>query len=392
MMLTAVLAKRNLLGAGVRTWLNVIVTSLAFFMIVFTSGIYDGMIAYTKRVTVATEFGGGQYWHPAYDPDDPFSIDDAHGPLPPAMQPAVADGRIMPVLVVPGAVYPEGRVMPVMLKGIPPGQEIVSLPTEVLDATPDQALPILIGAGMARLSKLAQGDRLVIRWRDAYGSYDAQDAEVVAIMEVENFKIDIGQIWLPLETLRGMAAMPGEATYLVISSDQTLAADGDGWIPRDHDFLLQDVINAVKADQPFAMVMYGLLLALAALGIFNGQVLSIFRRRREIGTLLALGMTRSRVVGLFTLEGALHSVLAVMLTALWGLPVLYLVATRGIPIPYDAETIGIVMGKRMFPVYSAALLSGTVIVVALVVTVVSYLPSRKIAKLNPTEALRGRVT
>ena len=64
MMLTPVLAKRNLLGAGIRTWLNVIVTSLAFFMIIFTSGLYDGMIAFTKRVTVATEIGGGQYWHP----------------------------------------------------------------------------------------------------------------------------------------------------------------------------------------------------------------------------------------------------------------------------------------------------------------------------------------
>ncbi len=392
MMLTPVLAKRNLLGAGVRTWLNVTVTSLAFFMIIFTSGLYDGMIAFTKRVTVATEIGGGQYWHPQYDPDDPFSLDDAHGVLPPAILPAVAEGLVMPVLVVPGSVYPQGRVLPVMLKGIPPGQQIVDLPTEVLHATPEGALPVLIGSGMARLGKLAQGDRFVIRWRDAYGSYDAQDAEVVAIMEVENFKVDMGQVWLPLETLRQMAAMPGEASYLVISTDQTLAADGGGWTPRDHDFLLQDIINAVEADQPFAMTLYGILLALAALGIFNGQVLSIFRRRREIGTLMALGMTRSRVVGLFTLEGALHSVLAVLLTAVWGLPLLYLVATRGIPIPYDAETIGIVMGKRMFPVYSAALFGGTVVVVALVVTVVSYLPSRRIAKMNPTEALRGRVT
>ena len=298
----------------------------------------------------------------------------------------------MPVLVVPGSVYPQGRVLPVMLKGIPPGQEIVDLPTEVLHATPEGALPVLIGSGMARLGKLAQGDRFVIRWRDAYGSYGAQDAEVVAIMEVENFKVDMGQVWLPLETLRRMAAMPGEASYLVISTDQTLAADGGGWTPRDHDFLLQDIINAVEADQASAMILYGILLALAALGIFNGQVLSIFRRRREIGTLMALGMTRSRVVGLFTLEGALHSVLAVALTAVWGLPLLYLVATRGIPIPYDAETIGIVMGKRMFPVYSAALFGGTVVVVALVVTVVSYLPSRRIAKMEPTEALRGRVT
>ena len=51
--------------------------------------------------------------------------------------------------------------------------------------------------------------------------------------------------------------------------------------------------------------MFAILLSLAAMGIFNAQVLSIFRRGREIGTLMALGMRRSRVVGLFTRESTL---------------------------------------------------------------------------------------
>lgn len=391
-MLIPKLAQRNLIGAGVRTWLNVIVTSLAFFMIVFLSGMYDGMIAYTKRVTVATEIGGGQYWHPVYDPDDPFSIDDSHGELPAAIQPIVQRGAAIPVLVVQGAIYPDGRVMPVMVKGIPPQQGIVNLPTAVLESRPDGALPALIGKGMAKLANLEEGDRFVLRWRDIHGSYDARDTEVVGIMDVENFKIDLGQIWLPLDLLQSMVDVPAHATYVVIDADEALIDASGDWVPRDHDFLLQDILNAVKADQPYARTMYGLLMALAAMGIFNSQVLSIFRRRREIGTLMSLGMNRGRVVGLFTVEGALHSVYALLLTAIWGAPVLYLVATKGIPIPYDAENIGIVIGKRMWPVYSAGLLIGTVFLVAFIVTLVSYLPSRSIAKLKPADALKGRIT
>ena len=45
------------------------------------------------------------------------------------------------------------------------------------------------------------------------------------------------------------------------------------------------------------------------LAIFDTQVLSIFRRQKEIGTYVALGMTRKQVVALFTVEGAMHSVL-----------------------------------------------------------------------------------
>jgi putative ABC transport system permease protein len=45
----------------------------------------------------------------------------------------------------------------------------------------------------------------------------------------------------------------------------------------------------------------------------------------------------------------------------------------------------------MYPVYSGTLVIGTTLIVLLATTVVSYWPSRKIAKMNPTEALRGKL-
>ncbi len=36
------IAFKNLLGAKLRTFLNVFVTSISFFMIIFVSGLYDG--------------------------------------------------------------------------------------------------------------------------------------------------------------------------------------------------------------------------------------------------------------------------------------------------------------------------------------------------------------
>jgi putative ABC transport system permease protein len=45
----------------------------------------------------------------------------------------------------------------------------------------------------------------------------------------------------------------------------------------------------------------------------------------------------------------------------------------------------------MYPVYSGALVITTTFVILLATTIVSYWPSRKIAKMNPTEALRGKL-
>ncbi len=393
-MLTLKLALKNLIGAGLRTWLNVFVTSLCFVMIIFTSGYYQGFIEYAKSTVIRTEAGGGAYWHPEYDPKDPFTLDDAHGRIPDQITAQVEVGKAMPVLVIQGAIYPEttGRMMPVLIKGIPPHQGIVEMPSAELAQSPEDAIPVLIGTGMAKFAQVGIGDRFTMRWRDAYGTYDAEIGEVVVIMDAGNFQIDNGQIWLPLDRLREMAVMPGEATYVAVAQDAELLETPADWQTRDITFLIQDVLNAVKADEPYARFMFAIMLALAAMGIFNSQVLSIFRRRKEIGTLMALGMPRGRVVGLFTTEGALHSLLAIILGAVYGAPLFILTAVKGIPMPYDAAELGMLVGKRIFTVYPASLFVATVTLVAGVVTVVSYLPSLRIARMKPTEALSGRRT
>ena len=92
------------------------------------------------------------------------------------------------------------------------------------------------------------------------------------------------------------------------------------------------------------IVLYIILMSLAMLAIFDTQVLSIFRRQKEIGTYIALGMTRSQVVGLFTLEGSLNSVLAALLAAVYGIPLLALQAAKGISFAGTGKSYGLVIG------------------------------------------------
>ena len=75
------IAIKNLLGAKLRTWLNVFVTSISFFMIIFMSGLYDGMREHAKQVSIDTEIAGGAYWHPQYDPLDPFTLGELSSAL-----------------------------------------------------------------------------------------------------------------------------------------------------------------------------------------------------------------------------------------------------------------------------------------------------------------------
>jgi len=395
------IAIKNLIGARLRTFLNVFVTSISFFVILFISGMYDGMRQYAKQTTIDTEIAGGSYWHPNYDPLDPMSFEESHSPIPDNVKNLIDSKEAFPILVSQASIYPNGRMMPVIMKGIPPEQSIINMegnntdkvnPTKMLANQDEIEIPVLIGSGMAEKAQLKEGDTFTIRWLDSEKTYDAMEGTVIHIMNTENFKLDIGTIWIPIKTAQSMLEIEDEATYVTYNKNIEQLKNSGDWLHRDVNYLISDIEAAIEADKPGNQILFMILLSLTAMGIFNAQVLSIFRRGREIGTLMALGMTRSRVVGLFTLEGALNSFLATSMTVIVFGPVLWYFGEKGIPLPMNYSEMGLMIAKRLIPVYSVGLILTTTILIAIIVLLVSYLPSRKISKMKPTDALRGKIT
>jgi putative ABC transport system permease protein len=389
-MTTLRLAIRTLRGAGIRTWLNALALSFAFVAIIFGQGMLQGMNKQAEDASTAFEFAGGQYWQKNYDPYDPLTLEDAHAPVPAALESLADAGRAAPILVVAGSIYPQGRIKPVMLKGIDPGQKILALPTAALGDTAEE-LPILIGSRTAASTGLGVGDQVTMQWRDVDGAFDARDGRVVAIMNTSVGTVDLGQVWVPLGTLRKLAGMEGEATIVTVAEGLRNAPTVEGWNFRTPAYLLSDLRQMVASKTIGQSIMFTVLFLLAMLAIFDTQVLSVFRRRREIGMLVALGMTRAQVIVLFTLEGALLSILAAVLGLVYAGPLFYFLGRYGFSMP-GGDSWGFSLGDRLYPTFTAGLILGTTVLVFIVTTFVSWLPTRKIAKLKPTDALAGRGT
>lgn len=385
------LAFKNIYGAGLRTWLNVIALSFSFVAIIFLQGLYNGMSDQVEKATVDAQYGGGQYWENDYDPFDPLTLNDAHGKIPDELQKLVAEKKAMPILIRQATIYPNDRLQNALLKGIVPEQKIVSMPTSVL-LTETESIPALIGSRMGKSTGLKIGDNVTVRWRDANGTFDANEIRIAGVMKTDVSEIDNGQLWIPIEKMRAMMSMPNEATIIVLEKGSQFKAKVDHWQHKDLEFLLQDVRALFLTKSIGGSIFYIVLLLLAMLAIFDTQILSIFRRRKEMGTLMALGMTRSKIIQLFTLEGAMHAVLAAVVAAAYGLPLLIHYATIGFGLPQATDSFGYAMGNRIFPMFTAGLVIGTILLVLIVTTIVSYLPTRRIAKLKPTDALRGKMT
>lgn len=389
-MLTLKLAYRNILGSGLRTWLNVAALTFAYLAIIFVQGIYSGMNDQSERSTIDAFYGGGQYWQNTYDPYDPITLNDAHAAIPSALMPLVDSQLAAPILMRQATIYPGGRFRSVLLNGIEPSQKILSIPSGCLTRL-DGTIPAIIGSQMAKSTGLHTGDNLTIEWRNVHGTFDAAELRIVDIMRTSVQEIDNNQIWIPLDKLQTMTALPDQATIIVLAKYTLLPQNFSGWQFKDLTFLLRDLHGLIKTKTIQASMLYFILLFLAMIAIFDTQVLSIFRRRKEMGTLMALGMTRGNIIKLFTLEGAMHGVLAICTSALFGIPLLAYIAKTGWQLPESVDNIGVAIGEKLFPTYSAALVLGTILLVLTATTIVSFLPTRRIAKLKPTDALRGKM-
>ena len=62
-----------------------------------------------------------------------MTFEKSHSTLPPEINALVKDGKAVPVLVRQASIYPNGRIMPVIMKGIDPSQNIVNMPTYTLE-------------------------------------------------------------------------------------------------------------------------------------------------------------------------------------------------------------------------------------------------------------------
>ncbi len=389
-MLSLKLAFKNLLGAGLRTWLNVLALSFAFVLIIFYNGLIDGWNRQGSRDTKEWETGMGQFWHPAYDRFDPYTIEDSHQPLSKEVLAEIENKNLTPVLVAQATAYPQGRSISITLRGVDPEQTILKLPTADLPSSNGTDYAI-IGKSMAKSANLSVGDNLLVRWRDKNGTFDAREIQIASIFKCNVPAVDKGQVYMSLHSLQELLGMENEATLLVTGEGFEMR-ELNGWSFKDNDFLLADMKKIIQSKKAGGSILQGLLLIIALIAIFDTQVLSIFRRQKEIGTYIALGLTRAQVVGIFTVEGGAHSILAILLGSAYGIPILLWLNKTGFNMSYAEDlNFDLPIAESLYPYYSLRLVVITILIVVISATIVSYLPARKISKMKPTEALKGKL-
>lgn len=266
---------------------------------------------------------------------------------------------------------------------------------------------VLLGVDIAKLFDAEPGSWVTIEFKDRNGVYDAIQAQVSGIINTGNPEIDQNVVFVPLNLAQERLAMKNEVTEIAVllNSERKLdrfkkdLASELSKLPGVHQKFeilswkeqAADFLAFMKADSQGSYIIVYILVVIIIAGIMNTMLMAVFERVREIGTLMALGMTKSQIKRMFLLEGAVIGGIGSIAGMILGLIFMIPFSKNGINIAAlygsDVNMIYLVKnyiyGSIRFTPFLIAFLIG--IGVALLA---SYLPARSAAKLKPVQALR----
>ena len=263
----------------------------------------------------------------------------------------------------------------------------------------------LLGEWLAQDLGLAVGDPLTVTTRTRSGFHQTLDLEVVGILNCPNPAINKGTLFMPLDTADTLMEMEGAVTEIDLkyrdyrTAEKTNAELAAGALAAFPDLtvvswkdLAADYLAISATKKGGSNVMLFLVFIIAAVGVSNTMLMTIYERVRELGMMRAMGMRDREIRRIFLLEaagiGAVGSFAGVALGAAvnaamvrWGIDFSKFLDMRTMDIGYRIS--GVLRSAWNPRVLVVGLAVGILACVA-----VAVLPVRRALRMSITECLR----
>ncbi len=259
---------------------------------------------------------------------------------------------------------------------------------------------ILIGQELARILSLRVGDTVTVAFMRLELGLGGVQPKFAAFKVVGTFQSHISEYdrgWAFITLADGLRIARAEGPeFLEVRAEQLEAIDevkgraqkamGPGWLSTDLRDTNKQLFAALKVEKWIFTGILSLIVCIAAFNIVASLVLLITEKRRDLGTLLALGATPDQVAGLFQRMGLRIGLVG---TA-WGL---------GLAIPTclvadHFKLVKLPASVYDFITYVPFRLTVVDVVIAavfplLVAWLASRLPARRAASVDPVDSLRA---
>jgi lipoprotein-releasing system permease protein len=200
-------------------------------------------------------------------------------------------------------------------------------------------------------------------------------------------------VYLPLDTAQELLDEPDVVSQVGvrlsdINSAPSIASDlnskfrykSESWQEQN-----SDTLQVLDTQKVVLYVFYGLIFLIAGFGVANTMIMTVTRRTKEIGILMAMGSTRRSIEKIFLLEGLILGPPAALLGCLLAIATAKIIEAYPISLPsdvYQVSNLTVLLTPQSF------LLA---VIFALAVNFLAGIyPAWKASRLDPVEAIASQ--
>lgn len=266
----------------------------------------------------------------------------------------------------------------------------------LFDATnPGEPPRAIVGAELATKIGVNVGDSFeALPFANGLSNRAARRLRVAGIFRSGLFEYDSTWLYVSFETA-SMFAGDQHATSVISvqvrdpNRVKEVAANvrktlGEGYTIVDWQQANQPLFTALALERRMGVFIIGLIIAIAVLNITTMLILVVVERRRDIAILSTLGATRSGVMLVFVIEGAVVGAVGAIAGVLLGLALCFIGNHyKLVSLPADVYSISNVpLNAHLSEALIAALIAFGLSVLA------TIYPARNAARMRPVEVLR----
>ena len=408
------IAWKNVWRNKLRSFIVIISITVGLLGGLFYLAFSNGMVQFQIGASIKTEIANIQLHNPQYLINDEitYTISNPEEKLSKILQideVKSAASRIKSMAMVSSA--NSGTGVTVYGINVESEKEISDLNTKLIDGSYFETKmrnPVIIGNKLAEKLKVKVNSKIVITIQDFNGNITYGAFKVAGIFKTHNTMYDQANVFVKWEELAKLISFPENQTseIAVLLKHNDFTDDADAKISSIFSEEIKyeklvvrswSVINPIlkmlnEMTIQFTMIFVIIILVALSFGIINTMLMAIMERVREIGMLMAIGMSKARVFLMIMLETIFLSITGGVLGLFLSWIMISISYKTGIDLSSVAEGLNAI-GYSSFVRPELDLFFyffiGTLVIITAMFA--SILPARKALKLKPSEAIRQDV-
>ena len=292
----------------------------------------------------------------------------------------------------------------VQIVGINPAEEkkLTSISDKLIEGTylnKFKRNPIIIGNALADKLNLNLRSKIVITLQDINSNIVSTSFRVEGIFKTSSSMFDEATLFVKMDDLEQITGLSGQIHEIAILANSINNADkiksdlskeiGENKAETWSD-IAPELGYANEMMSRFIYIFMGIIFLALAFSIINTMLMAVLERRKELGMLMSVGMNKSRIFSMITLETLFISALATpigMLLSFWTISYFGEVGIDLSIVAKGLESLGI--GTRIYTFLPRQLYINITFLSLLVTFVSALFPARRALKLNPVEAIKA---